>query len=796
MVTVDTQAETGVSFPKEQASANLGPPGDSLQRLDHLFARLPDNPVYWLREMEEIDKIGEQVNPEEQSLLAKNLIEGIFAKVQQCEDQVGFIFSLNPAPPPDLPREALLGWMITVENYRESFDLFVRKAVLAATEADKETTQKTLLKFMTSDVAPVPRVIADVIISFPEMASGEMEMRTGKKGEKEFDFWGRTVRIEPPIEGAFKAREILAGWGVLVEDKEGKPLRLVCCHVSEEPEEVIIGRPYSAEEFTRSFYYGAPVSLEDIKAYLDDRESRAQFCQLMEKEYNPSVFPLFARVRLNRMLKGPHGDLIKRIFDRTHLSVFQILEDEDLIKVLQMFDGLIQLEERGLVRIMTEGAFWNGEFSSGFLEEGVSKVTPLQRQFEADIKTLLLEGAGLFENKQAVLTSFDLEIIAYSQQALTAVAQAGVALAEGGADTYLHEMKMPPRFMLELFDFSGRHPEAKRIFQTMFDLVIAIQIAKQEKKAYTGKVAEMKREFYREFNKDDLMERTTPTTLTEREVSRDVSSVFGARRKMREEYGIQPPERPRVLLLGCGNCQRLEGPVLTELRELGLEFADILGVDLGDYSKQIPTQLGIRFKQADFSKGNLSAEEGRFDLVLCPWSAINDIVEKKGLLEAFQVIKGFVNKNAVVVIDVPLALGRNSHLNEIEKQADLQQIWGITSLEFTKQGRKLRSIFDLMHVRELVMHLFNAGFILENLPLEFDQQQKMCSRISQNDLILTRNHEARADEDSFGNPFWQAKGYNRATLVARYVGTEGVTELVGLSPSLLVSRGFAPSTEG
>ncbi len=90
------------------------------------------------------------------------------------------------------------------------------------------------------------------------------------------------------------------------------------------------------------------------------------------------------------------------------------------------------------------------------------------------------------------------------------------------------------------------------------------------------------------------------------------------------------------------------------------------------------------------------------------------------------------------------------------------------------------------------MHLVHAGFIptSPHFPLQFDKQHQLCQAISADDSKLTANHESKADEDAVEHPFWQAKGYNRATLAVRNVGVEEVQNLTGLAASFLVSRGF------
>lgn len=766
---------------------SLVSPEDPIGRLDQLIEQLSDNPASWKEEIEPLTQLRRETSLDKQTLFVQRLINGVFAKIGQHEQAINFLLS-DFSPSSGLPlTEAYLHW-----KARESFFSFLHQVIKEAVEADKIETQIAVYTHLSSEKAPIQRLLAEFTFGFPKMATDDREINIVESGSMEFDYWGKTIRIEPPLKGAVRARELLSGLVVLIEDENGQPLKLLHLNLPEAtPEGVTRGIACEVAEFNQRFYYGVPTSLTEIKDYLDDKNFQQKLDQLLERKLNPAVLPLYARARLRKLLQDPtKTSIIEGLFARSEdkegcLCLFQFLEGDDLFKAIEIIDYLNKTGRSQLANLITRGSAVVGEFAPGLIEDPDLTKGGYVQLLEDKTKEQLLEIASL---DRASLTDYDWEMVAYSQMVLGHIAGAAVALAEGRPLPFTTELNMPSKFIIDLFDFSGRHPQARTIFQTLFDLATAINIAKQEKASYAGGIAKMKSEFYQAYNKQNKMGREAVTTESETDIARAKSLVIY------EKESGRLPAKPRVLFIGCGNCQRFEAPLIRELRAEGIEFTEIVGVDLNDFSSQIPSDLNMRFKQGNVANPEFIQEEGEFDIVFIPWSMLNDLVEKRNLLVAMQKFKKLVKKDGIVIFDIPLPIGRNSYIETIEQQADLWKIWGLMERDFEGvRGQRLRSIFDIMHIREMFMHLVHAGFIptTPNFPLEFDKQQEVCRTISVDDSVLTRNHETGADKNAVKYPFWQTKGYNRVTLGVRNVGEKEVQRLTGLTPSVLVSRAFA-----
>jgi SAM-dependent methyltransferase len=713
------------------------------------------------------DEATGSVEKGEERQLTRRLVEKAFAKMAQ-----------NRPPGQGHPLEGELS------SFHEALSVGIG--------SDKVGTQEAVARYCESD-EPAERFLADYAFSLPEMATDDMEVVTGPSGGMEISYWGRQVRIDPPIVGAARAREVLCGLAVLIEDAEGRPLSLLHLNLlGAEPGEPTTGIACTPEEFNQRFYYGEPVSLERIKAYLDDQTFRRS---INDSGFNPAVLPLYGLVRLRELVQDPErGQAARRLLklfsgeQRFSLALFQILGDEDLTDGLKMVDWLEKGKLAPLAGIMLEAALLVSDFAPGLAGENVVEETEAIRLIESKVKQQLLEAIGLFKTERDSLTPEDWQIIAFSQRALAFAAQASVSLAEGRSLEGLREIKMPPKFVLELFDFAGRFPEAKITFQSFFDFALAIQIANQESAPYAGNIAEMKRKFYREYNEASSMDEQTETAETPLEVARFKNLILGERL----------PAKPRILFAGCGKAQRFEARLIRELGAGGFDPGDILGVDLEEYSADIPADLGMRFRRGDLSERGFLEDEGQFDVVIVPWSMLSDVVEKKKLLELMQKLSRLVKPRGVMIVDLPAPIGTHSYAQELAKQADLWKVWGLMERDFQgSAGATVRSIFDILDVRDACMHFIHAGFIPENFPLALDAQWTLLQKIDADDSLLTRQHETGADRDAAANPIWQtSKGYNRVTFLCRQVGQEEVQRLSGFMPSLLVARAFSAGKGG
>lgn len=758
------------------------------QRLSGLYSRLKEEPLSvdtLLSLFGDVDQIVRTVPVEDKPEISQQLVQTVFDYMGAKQEAINYLMGI--------PSTSLL------LNFRSVFLDFTVSTLEKALQMDKKSTQAAVYRYTQGDF-PIQRFFADLTFGMPEMRSDDMNI-TLSGNCMQFEYFGRKVQIKPPIEDAVKAREISAGLAVLVEDGKGKPLAIVHTNLLSgsqiKPADGITFR--SSTQFTRSYYYGAPTSLKEIQACLNDKEIDEDLKYLLRKDLNPSVLPLHARVRLRSMYRNPkYIDTVRNLcafYQKYALSLFQLFNQEDVEKIVRMLN---YLEEKAVKKPvygkhaeeLLEGALFIGEFTPGLTGEGSMDESPVTKLIEAKVKDQIEEAILVYQEdtKDVLLpeklADLDWQIVADSMMYLGMTARAASALAEGREFPFEWDKEnMPVRLLLKLFEFSARHPKAKTIFQTYFDFVTAVYIARQESAPYAGEIRKMKETFYSAYLE---MNQRSPTTEP-RDIDRTKSLIV--------DY-VKGKKDLRLMFGGCGNCQRFEGPLLEDLREEGIEFVETIGVDITDKTDEIPDDLEIKFMQADLTDEKFVIDEP-VDILVLPWSMINDIVMKKNMLEALQIFKKIVKKGGLIIFDTPLPVGKHSYAEIIEEQADSWGVWGIMERDFKISGGALRSIFDIMHLRELTMHLLQAGLVPTNLKVEFDEQQRLCQKIAIDDTFLAEQHESGVDRDAVKYPVWQtAGGYNRLTLAVENVGEEEVLRTVGLAPSVLISKAFSSPRKG
>lgn len=663
-----------------------------------------------------------------------------------------------------------------------------------AAEIDLMATQEVLFQRQSHHNSKLEFDHIARLLRIPEMVSKDSDVRI-INGTMQFRYMNKSILIQPPIVEAFKARELILGKSLLLEDKGGNAIGILNPGITGDlSKETYVAKIYhSPTEFTAEAYYGEATSLQDIKDYLDDVEFQKslQGNRLICEVINLSTLPLFGRVRLRKMLRDErYAPVAAKIIGNVRkegLSLFQILDDKNLPAVLETIDHIGEEVDVRLARLIVKDVHLINEVIP-YVIKGL-KTPRIARLLELKVKDQLKEAARLYKEEKAGMATKtdddewdDWDTLVYSFDALAKTAIVSTDIASQREFPMMD--KLNPRIILKLFEFSGRHPQAKTIFQSFYDYVYAYNILLQRKSPYYGKIQEMKRLFYEGFVQ---MNENVETTESETDIARTVGLV--------ESWFKEKPrsDKPRMLICGCGNTKRFEGPVIRRLRDKGLEFSDILGVDLKDYKDQIPQDLGMRFLTGDVFSAEKMASEGQFDIVLLPWSMINDIVVKDGLAAALQKLRGLVKKDGIALLDGPVPIGRNSHEPTIGKQADLWGIWGIMEKDFENGPEKIRSIFDIMHTRGLFLDCAHAGFLPDNFSWEFDKQQELCDKVSRDDSFLAANHQARLDLDAKANPIYQVKGYNRLTWALRNYGVEGVRDRIGLTSSLLIASMFGES---
>lgn len=696
-----------------------------------------------------------------------------------------------------------------------------------AARLDQQATQGAFLDLaVDKNASALAQMLGDIAFGFPEMASSDQPVTTDSQTGLSFvQFYDRKIFL-PNGTDAATAIELLCGLASLLEDPSGRPVELLFLNLLEAkpssqtskiPDKQTTGVVCKTpEDFNRNYYYGLPVPMDDIQDMIHDSVFQQELNQLLGRELNPSVIPLYAKVRLRNLLQSQENTQAVRRFVSAYgaesFSLFQLLDQNDIISAIDMITYLDTAytqqsgQSSGYGSRILRNATFVSEFAPG-LAGGMDKHSlEIMRLLEIKIKQQLLETCAVYPQLRAKRDDlmkklepgqephpgdrneletdldqleYDWEMISYSMEMTGMTAQAAQALAQNKEFPFdFARMQMPPRFLLDGFRFSQRHPTAKTIYQTLFDFTTAVFIARQDEADYHGKIPTMKSDFYNAFTQ---MYETSPTTS-----SRDIDRTYSLINQYVHEHPQLTQSGISILLGGCGTCERFEAPLLRMMDAKGIKTTRRIGVDLTDTSDKIPADVGIEFVQADFLDEKFSLQQP-VDVLILPWSMINDFVEKRGLMEALQRIRTFVKDDGLIIFDVPLPVGDHSYAKTIEQQADQWRIWGLMERDFQQGDHSVSSLFDIMHVKELTMHLLHAGLI-PNLPLEFDELAKLCTDIENDDSPLNRRQQSGEDRDAARFPVWQANGWNRVTIAARKSSLLDIFHRTGLSPSILAQR--------
>lgn len=773
----------------------FGKPANPYQeKLKGIFGEFSPDPKMWLKNSVLIDAVAQAVPASDKGLFVEALVDGMFTKFRASQKVLEEVYFGDHELPDDLslPAQAKtqLGW--SGQMPAEFVTLFWKNTLKTAVRLDKQMAIDTISKYHDFPNADfVQGFMAGIASEFPFMRSEDMLI--DPDGHR-FHYHHQDIELDPRhplLTHVYKAREITYDRALLLEDRQGKPLAILHPPLYEAGRsEPAIGEILDARAYHDKYSYGVSVTLEEIKALLDHPDFADSLPSLSETNLNQTIFPMEAKARLRNLLSETENQAeIGTLFQNygfQALTLFQLFEKEELMETIRVFNKCAQMGRRETVFSIVRDAYTTAEFASVYLGQSKTENPILTELLENKLTGQLREFVALTGKSSESLTPGDEKIITRSFAVLGKVAQAATMLSrKEDISEILAEANLPPRHILDLFEFSGRHPGAKTVFQTSFDFTMCVAILRQRNSPYAGKIAEMKREFYRKYNEDNKMNEAAATTDTPTDIARAASIV---------EHLADAKELPgnmRILLGGCGNCRRFELPFIQRLKDHKVSFSSIVAVDGTDFSSQIPPEFhgdpNFRFLNMNLEDPRLKAQ-GKFDVVILPWSVINDMVEKEGLFAALQVFKGLVKEGGILLTDQPIPVGAHSYFQTIEAQADLGGVWGIMERDFElANGDKARSIFDIMHIRELIMHGYHAGFVPVNFPQDPGLQQRICDGISKNDEALAQIHASGADLDAYSFPFWQSTtGWNRATFGWRFVGEEGVRKQSGFTPSLLI----------
>lgn len=737
--------------------------------------------------------IKESALPKE--LLAQMITKALINKIGEVNTQVEKLFNMNELPFASSlsARSAVFGIQDRVMFAQQNYLHLLHTIIEMVMPEGKPYIQELAMR---GNLAPESgygvRFSTDMMFSFPDMQDEAREIHEGV-----IRYYNQQIELEPPVPQAATSREILAGLALLVEDSSRKPLGIVATDAFNNPgpDSRLKRRLLSVEEFYADHYFGVPPNLEELQSTLNDPKMDTFLQDAYEDRCNVNILPIGGRVRIREAARAHNlrYDLFTLDYGNP-LQLLPLLECVATDDVPVLLRGLWQFkqysthlqsyyESRGSFRQVdlygdfVKGLAWMLENHTSYRYPDDKTLRLTERKAMAIIQETLLviknsTGKSPIRDEQF---GNDLETIANAPFVLRMIVTAGLNLKQGDTPQFLKEINMPLTFVTDMLDFIGRHPEAKELFSTWFDFATVIEMYREETSPELVGYTEQKANFYRDYTR---MNEQSATTSTDTDIARTTSVVLGARK-----HGVAPLGN-RFLFAGSGNMQRLENVVLHNLEAADVPLEEVVAADLVDYSKEIPHDFPVKFVVADLTKDVLE-QEGHFDYLFLPWSVISDILKTKDLKAVLERFSRLLTPGGVMVLDVPLPLGMHSYAETIKEQSGQHANDSLMGRYFEMGDTRLHSLFNIMALEKLIQRCYQAGFVPCNIPVNSADRAQIYQKIKEDDSLLTRNHEQGTDGDVFLEPLWQGNGFNRATLVLKNVGIQGVEEQLGALPSLL-----------
>lgn len=313
-------------------------------------------------------------------------------------------------------------------------------------------------------------------------------------------------------------------------------------------------------------------------------------------------------------------------------------------------------------------------------------------------------------------------------------------------------------------------------------------MAIQEDQPYVAAAQAAKREFYvkenEEFKETDAGDFTTDT---EKDVKRNIQLV---NELIKQGY---LPRDLSIAAVGANNTRRFESKLIASLQAQGIDITKLFCYDLNDFSDQFPENIQAIHPTVivdNISRIELEIPES-VDLVLEPWSFRCDMPVQKSLLEYIaNKHTQMVKEGGVIIMDLPFPIGQDSYQERVKSQAKKHRVWGVVDVTFPVGDEEHTSMFNIFDIRELVLRMSGAGFVPLNFPARIDEQAALCDEIQENEEILKAREDSGEDINAFRNAIWRGGDRNRITLAFRRVSQEEVEHATGLSPSILIMKGF------
>lgn len=317
------------------------------------------------------------------------------------------------------------------------------------------------------------------------------------------------------------------------------------------------------------------------------------------------------------------------------------------------------------------------------------------------------------------------------------------------------------------------------IFQTLTEFVCAIEICVQQEQTRIQEDKDHKKAFYKAYTRkqENQVMNLVQTTAAVPEIDRTFNLIMESIKRN------ELPQDLRVCVIGMNEGQRFEGPLFEQLENAGVNFSHIVGVDIEDFSPHLYKklqQLGTKYVVADFSAEDFDLQE-QFDLMLLPWSVLNDLVKIEDIFIAMQKIQKHLTPHGIAVLDIPAPLGEKSpYENKMKQYAHIFNVWGIIQAQFTYENESFDTLLNIIDPRKLFTLLSSSGLLSRNIQ-NLEHLQEMYNDIRENEENLTD----RGTSNPYSSPFWHLSDRHRITIPVRNAAFSEVQAQTGINQGLL-----------
>jgi hypothetical protein len=537
-------------------------------------------------------------------------------------------------------------------------------------------------------------------------------------GATSIEYMGREFVLSQPLPNGGRARELLSGVAVLIEDAQGIQRGILHTPVADVKSGYRLESKFYENwvQFAEDWSYGDGIALDRIKDYLDSRDSglydEAEILHLEGR--NSSSLPLGARVKAFELSQDPVvlPKLDNLILENGEwvLPLLQALDEEDINDFLSVYEG--NSDQLG---VSLRHLYQLTELSTQYLEADKNDLSELSRLM-ADKGTQQLREVVSALKSGKDFSSDEWQNIHNASAAPARAITAYNAKLEGKEYSLEKFINSPAEEYYELIDFYRKHPEMNEVFQSNLELFMARFNQIQEGDTFYEEMQNRKLEFYRKYYEIVHSRGTEEIATTVATV--DISRGMSVLRSMKEEWGDKAKSL-NAFIWGVGAGERFEGPWIEEMEKEGFGIGKMVANDLVDSSENLHPKLKELKDEGnlDYITGNFLEKmgeiEGEFELIVIPWSALADVLVFEDMGAILKKLRSMLAPDGVLIIDMPISLGDNPSAEELQSTRLNHDVPGMDDYSFEiAPGVEIGSTFNIVEPELWVYQLFAEAALM------------------------------------------------------------------------------------